>query len=55
MKTFFLQMNQMPQNNSLFYSSGKIYVVVVCALIIFLGIAAYLIYLDKKYSSRSQN
>lgn len=32
------------------YQSGKIYVVVVVASIIFLGIIAYLIMLDKKIS-----
>ncbi len=33
------------------YQSGKIYVVVVVMAIVFIGIAAYLVHLDRKISS----
>lgn len=55
MRIFDSILNLMPLLNlkaeseaSLFYSSGKIYVVVAVLLIIFAGIIAYLVRLDRK-------
>jgi CcmD family protein len=39
-----------PEMATLLRSNGKIYVVVTAALIIFIGIVAYLIVLDRKLS-----
>lgn len=42
--------NGEPEMATLLRSNGKIYVVVTCTLVIFIGIVVYLIVLDRKLS-----